>query len=346
MNFIVVIIFTIFTSALAININRKTLNKWYEEIEGKVQKISSESQFSQITSKINFTCIKTTKLNLPQNGEKELNFAEGMIAVYGAGFECFDENELKIIWRSLLDLLINSYKQTVKPEEIKCFKIELKKFDPNSLLASDINSNVMSRYDDFCKDVVDNDGLDKHLQNLEDRFRSLSDLTCKKVNFVEFKKTFIMLIILSHETAPYDRLKSLLANFFQDKMKLAYNCVIERIGKQIDLSVAPPQIETTKINNFEQSSTVQPPKITTTSIYPPHPSPVAPIHQHQYQHSNSYAASSSYASSSSGHQEQMQFSVPGFQSQGQSQSFSSSYVWGPQYPNVNPFFNPYGQSFG
>jgi len=267
MKLFIVFIFTFIAFTSAINNKNQTLNKWLEEIQYKIKEIDSSSPFYQYISAIDETCIHV-KININKNGLKYLKFADAMIIIYGAGLECYSDSNKRNVWKLMQEYLLNSYKESIDSKYLDCFKMKLKKIEPDNYFSKN-TYNISPDDVKSCKSIIDDEGFYKHVENIEKEFGNIEFLTCNAINATEFRRLFLHIIILSGENESHLNLKYRLSRSFQTKLTAAFNCAMKRIETYTtteDLSntrtddgqvTVKPQLESSTSTPFVVQETTQ-----------------------------------------------------------------------------------------
>lgn len=99
-------------------------------------------------------------------------------------------------WCSLLSsyarlLSIVPFKQYGPKTE--CFKVELKKIDPNSDILKDFDEAKMETSADECVEVIDNKGYEEMIETLESAVGNFEEFTCGLMPSIDIKKFGISL---------------------------------------------------------------------------------------------------------------------------------------------------------
>jgi len=190
-----ILLLVVVATVAKINSDKKSLSGWYMDTLKTMNAIKSDNKFYTFTSKLNLRCI-TQQLDFSINREKQLNFAEAMILLYGSGLKCMDELKRKNAWKMMIDNLIDTY---VFEDDIQCFKMELKRLDPDSQFVSNFDESLMTISNEDCEQIVDMDGLEIHLDNVEKEYGLISDISQTTFDREDFKKVLLTMIVLGKE---------------------------------------------------------------------------------------------------------------------------------------------------
>jgi len=217
-------------SASAIDERKNTLNNWYNEVKGKIIETPQNSSFYQYTSQLNYECIEK-EIKLSEIGEQELNFAEAMFLLYGSGIKCLDLNKQNDVWVLMVDSLINFYSETVNINKQDCFKMELKNIDPYSSILYGFDEHNMAIDRETCKTLVDINGLDSHITDVENAYGNLSTLTNGIIHRNDMKKYLLLFVVLGGgDHSHKDYVKTLLMNEAQYKLNSVFNIVFYNVN--------------------------------------------------------------------------------------------------------------------
>lgn len=241
MKLILVFVLIFVMSTLAIDYNRKTLGEWYREVDGKIQnqreKLPWDHSLKPFTREHS---VHNIKLNMKfnENENKVVNFAEAMILIYGSIQKHFSEKKRNSAWNLMVDSLIEFYKSSVNENDIDCFKMELKKIDPNSPQVEEFNKNFDNS---ICEATVDMNGLDIHINEVEKAYGPLTTLTGGKIDRKKFKKILLTFVVLGVES-PQKRLdgKSLMIVDLKYYLNAAINSVLNELDARQAVILAQP----------------------------------------------------------------------------------------------------------
>jgi len=276
MSLITFSLFALFVSTSAINNETQTLNNWYKEVESKLESIGDP--FNDFIESLDRTCITGLKLNLNQNGQKLVNFPEAMIAIYGAGMECFEEEKKTALWNLMIKILAASYEESIEAKNIKCFKKEFQKVKTNNYLVDNTPIILTPSEVKLCEALVDDIGFQSHIKKLENIFgTSILTFTCSKTNYNDIKRLFLSVIVI-HGNQDKNLHIVALAKEFKDRLNKAFVCVMNRIQNY----------ESRFDEITEKTEPLQP-----TQIYPGHP-----YHNQNYLQYNNHISHASASASS------------------------------------------------
>lgn len=230
-------------STLAIDYNRKTVGEWYREVEGKIaeqrEKLPWDHSLKPFTRGYSANNIKLN-MKFNENENKKLNFAEAMILIYGSIEKHFSEEKRNNAWNANINSLIEFYKSSINENDIDCFKMELKKIDPNSPQVEDFNINSDNS---LCEATVDMNGLDIHINEVEKAYGPLTTLTGGKIDRNKFKKILLTFVVLSGEI-PQKRLDgiSLMIVDLKYYLNAAINSVLNQLDTRQAVILAKPTV--------------------------------------------------------------------------------------------------------
>lgn len=203
---------------LAINKLNQTLEKWYNDVKLQYQNFDEQSEFSYGLN--TSQCIENI-LRISENQNLYLNFAEAMILIYGSGLECMYSKEST--FRQMTESLINSYK---KIDHLYCFKLEMHKIYPNSNLLKKFDASKFEDQFEICNEIIDNNGFEENLKNIEASFGNISNLTCNAINRDDFKKILLKIILIANTSKKNKEIAGpRMTNLLLNKMNAAYTCV-------------------------------------------------------------------------------------------------------------------------
>ena len=187
MKLIIVLIFTFIYLTSAINIKRQTLTQWYYEVIG-----NASTPFNNFKFNINEACITSMIQSLSQFPERNVNFIEAIIVIYGAGIGCTYPN-ICFVYKNLLTDFIKFYQESTKIQDTECFKRELwRTVYPGSYYPSHITLYGLS-----CASVIDDVGFRQHIQHMEMEYGSFQDLTCGAFSSDDFRLFLLNIIALA-----------------------------------------------------------------------------------------------------------------------------------------------------
>ncbi|KAL7012381.1 hypothetical protein ACKWTF_014814 [Chironomus riparius] len=198
--FWILIIFVVFTCA--IDIKKQPLREWYQQIykdfnAKRATMINNHPLRKYMDGFSEYYTKKNMKFNENQN--KIVNFAEAMILFCGSALKQFDDVKLKNAWNTMTDALVDFYGHYPLSNDINCFKLELKKIEPNSPILKKFNESSMAEYIETCESVVDMNGLETNIAYIEEAYGDLKTLTGGAIDRTEFKRILLTFVILSRE---------------------------------------------------------------------------------------------------------------------------------------------------
>ncbi|KAL7012380.1 hypothetical protein ACKWTF_014813 [Chironomus riparius] len=198
MKIVVGILLLVVVAAVAIDNKNKYLRDWYMETLKAVQAIKGDSRFYQFTKKLNLSCI-TRNMNFNTNKDKNINFADAMILIYGSGLKCLDEDKRNKVWELMIDSLIEKYNSTFREDQVQCFKKELKRFEPQPQYVTDFDESSMTLSLEECEKIVDMDGLDYHIKQIEAAYGSISVITKGRLDADNLRRIMLTFVVLGNE---------------------------------------------------------------------------------------------------------------------------------------------------
>lgn len=216
-------LFIFIVSTSAIEYKRKTLNVWYEDVNKSMSEIRNGHQFFQFKRHINHECIETN-INFNKHRNKELNFAEAMILIYGSGLKCLGSVMSDKAKYAMMKALINLYKREIKKDEHECFKFKLTEISPNYSHAS-VNRNIKFNTT-VCEEIVDMVGFENYIDELERTYGNISALTGEKDGREKFKIYLLTFAVLAGE-------KTNKRNFAQNDLKIKLDFFLNKAFKTI-----------------------------------------------------------------------------------------------------------------
>lgn len=155
-----------------------------------------------------------------------------MILIYGSGLSDIEVSKQNNIWTLMVNNLIDFYKNTTEGSYLECFRNELKKINQDSPLVASFDEHRMIISIDICEQIVDMNGFETHIFNVESTYGKLTDLTGGAVDSNKLKHFLLTLVILGHETdlnrnretiALIEELKNILEASFTHAMKKLEN---------------------------------------------------------------------------------------------------------------------------
>jgi len=182
-------------TTVAINYENKSLRDWYMETLNNMRKIKSDNKFYTFTNKLNLRCM-THQMDYTINREKLLNFAEAMILLYGSGLKCMDEVKHNSAWELMIDSSIEFIVNKINENNMQCFKMALKRLDPDSKYVNNFDERTMTMNISECEQIVDMDGLNNRISKTEKAYGSFSSLTREALDRHKFKKILLTLVVL------------------------------------------------------------------------------------------------------------------------------------------------------
>jgi len=203
MKLIFVLVFLVIVGISAVEYKKQTLNEWYQQVNNEIinkRKVWNHP-FKIYFEGYSHWSIKQF-MEFEKNKNKELNFAEAMILIYGSGLKHFSEFKRNNAWNAMIDALVDFYKPKIHKNELNCFKLELNKLDPDSSLLKGFDESRMNNFVAVCESIVDMNGLESHITNVEEAYGDLATLTGGAIDRNKFKKILLTLILLGGETIP------------------------------------------------------------------------------------------------------------------------------------------------
>lgn len=198
MKLIIASIILYFLAANANGDENKPLRDWYREGLNKINTMKPDDEFYQYTRNLNLRCISHS-IGYNSYPEKELNFTDSTILIYGSGLKCFDEAKQQRVWKLLSDKLIDYFFSELDSNDLTCYKMELKRQDPNSKYVSNFNEQSMTINTEDCEETVDMFGVDLLLNIAESVFGDLSKLTRGVLDNDKFKRILLALVVLKDD---------------------------------------------------------------------------------------------------------------------------------------------------
>jgi len=141
--------------------------------------------------------------------------------------KCFDDTKQQRLWKLLSDKLINYFFPELDSNHLSCYKMELKRQDPNSKYVRNFNEQSMT---EECEEIVDMFGVDLLLSVAENVFGDLSKLTRGVLDSDKFKRILLALVVLKDN---YNGGHELI-NELKYALDAAIELVKNKLNKEID----------------------------------------------------------------------------------------------------------------
>lgn len=214
-------------NSFEINKKTQTMESWWNEVTSMHDRVDSRhpliNQIKEFNSKK--WCV-TTKVVDWNNKNKVANFAEAMVLIYGSVVTCYEpltDNSFNTVVKYISD----NYNAHIPSSDIDCFKVELQKFRP---YLNDVKGFKTPPNSQMCENVLDMEGFNKNLQNVESAFGSIADFSCNVFSAEKVKELLMRVAILSGSPKDLTVLlnSKILIDELKDKTSDLFNCVYSR----------------------------------------------------------------------------------------------------------------------
>ncbi|CAG9810862.1 unnamed protein product [Chironomus riparius] len=221
-------LFVITTSSIAAE--TKTLEQWYQDVTDKMKTIKWGHPLFQYSRGFNHWNIKQ-KINFAQNKNKNLNFTQAMILIYRSGLDDLDISRRNNFWTFLIENLIEFNKRTIDVNYLECFRKELKKINPESPLVAGFDAFRMTMRSEDCDKIVESRGFDDYVNNFENTYGNLIEITDGALSKDKFKRFLITFVVLADET-DLNRSREIiyLIEEFKNILDTAFNHIMNSLG--------------------------------------------------------------------------------------------------------------------